>query len=120
MEGWTYLDRETNLLYNTNRYRDTSIGRFPQADPLGLHGGELSLYVLTKNNPLSFTDPLGLFTPGRHNEITRGAAASSCPAAAGGLAYSVMQADFTPGSQLPANAPQHGMSAPGQSAGQAG
>ena len=75
MEGRTYLDRETNLLYNTHRYRDTGIGRFPQADPLGLRAGDLSLYVLTKNNPLSLTDPFGLFTPGRHNEITRSAAA---------------------------------------------
>jgi len=60
MEGRTYFDKETNLLYNANRYRDPSIGRFPQADPLGLNGGDLSLYVLTKNNPLSFTDPDGL------------------------------------------------------------
>jgi len=116
MEGRTYLDRETNLLYNTHRYRDTGIGRFPQADPLGLRGGGLSLYVLTKNNPLSVTDPLGLFTPGRHNEITRSAAASSCPKFAGGLAYLVMQADFTLGSQDPANAPQHAMCSPGQTA----
>lgn len=116
MEGRTYLDRETNLLYNTHRYRDTGIGRFPQADPLGLRAGDLSLYVLTKNNPLSLTDPFGLFTPGRHNEITRSAAASSCPKVAGGLAYLVMQADFTPGSQEPANAPQHAMCSPGQTA----
>jgi RHS repeat-associated protein len=58
----TYADRETNLLYNVNRYRDLNAGRFIQADPLGLYGGDLSLYVLTKNNPLSFTDPFGLDT----------------------------------------------------------
>jgi RHS repeat-associated protein len=55
----TYADKETNLVYNWNRYRDTGIGRFPQADPLGLNGGDLSLYVLRKNNPLSFVDPRG-------------------------------------------------------------
>lgn len=60
MEGLTYFDKETNLFYNWHRYRDTSIGRFPQADPLGLYGGDLSLYVLTRNNPLSVTDPNGL------------------------------------------------------------
>lgn len=56
----TYADRETNLLYNWNRYRDLNSGRFIQADPIGLYGGDLSLYVLTKNNPLSYSDPAGL------------------------------------------------------------
>lgn len=55
-----YADKETNLLYNWYRYRDTGVGRFPQADPLGLYGGDLSLYVLRANNPLMFTDPRGL------------------------------------------------------------
>ena len=57
-----YFDKETNLVYNWNRYRDLSSGRFIQADPLGLKGGDLSLYVLRENNPLSFTDPRGLET----------------------------------------------------------
>jgi RHS repeat-associated protein len=57
----TYFDKETSLVYNVNRYRDLPSGRFIQADPLGLEGGDLSLYVLRSNNPLSFTDPLGLF-----------------------------------------------------------
>jgi RHS repeat-associated protein len=55
----TYFDKETNLLYNWYRYRDLASGRFIQADPLGLAGGDLSLYVLRRNNPLSFTDPTG-------------------------------------------------------------
>jgi RHS repeat-associated protein len=55
----TYLDKETNLLYNLHRYRDLDAGRFTQADPLGLYGGDLSLYVLRQNNPLSYTDPTG-------------------------------------------------------------
>jgi RHS repeat-associated protein len=29
----TYADKETGLVYNINRYRDTGIGRFPQAQP---------------------------------------------------------------------------------------
>ncbi len=59
----TYADKETNLVYNLNRYRDPSIGRFPQADPLGLACGDLSLYVLRRNNPLSYTDPTGEAVP---------------------------------------------------------
>ncbi|MGB3934518.1 MAG: RHS repeat-associated core domain-containing protein [Burkholderiales bacterium] len=57
----TYADREMNLLYNVARYRDLDAGRFIQADPIGLRGGDLSLYVLRGNNPLSYTDPLGEF-----------------------------------------------------------
>jgi len=56
----TYFDKETGMVYNWNRYRDLGSGRFIQADPLGLDGGDLSLYVLRGNNPLSFTDPKGL------------------------------------------------------------
>jgi RHS repeat-associated protein len=56
----TYFDTETGLVYNVNRYRDLNSGRFMQGDPLGLTGGDLSLYALRKNNPLSFTDPRGL------------------------------------------------------------
>jgi RHS repeat-associated protein len=56
----TYADKETNLLYNWHRYRDASGGRFIQADPIGFDAGDLSLYVLNKNNPLSYTDPRGL------------------------------------------------------------
>lgn len=59
-DAGTYFDKETNLLYNWHRYRDPSIGRFPQADPLGLYGGDLSPYVLRRNNPLSLTDPRGM------------------------------------------------------------
>lgn len=62
----TYLDKETNALYNWWRYRDLDAGRFIQADPLGLRGGDLSLYVLRGNNPLSYTDPRGLLLTGVH------------------------------------------------------
>ena len=56
----TYADKETNLVYNWNRYRDPPSGRFIQADPLGINAGDISLYVLRSNNPLSFSDPKGL------------------------------------------------------------
>lgn len=58
------FDRETNLNYNGARDYDPATGRYPSADPLGLAGGDLSLYLYAKNNPLSHIDPLGLCDPG--------------------------------------------------------
>jgi len=58
-DAGTYADKETSRVYNLNRYRDLDAGRFIQTDPLGLNGGDLSLYALRKNNPLSNVDPTG-------------------------------------------------------------
>jgi RHS repeat-associated protein len=57
-----YYDVETGLDYNGARYYDSSTGRFPQADPMGLGGG-INPYVYGLNNPLAHTDPTGLFPP---------------------------------------------------------
>jgi RHS repeat-associated protein len=55
-----YADAETGLYYNIHRYYDPQQGRYLTPDPLGLEGGEHS-YAYVKGNPLSGTDPLGLF-----------------------------------------------------------
>ena len=57
-----YYDKETNLNYNYFRDYDPSTGRFPQADPIGLAGGSMSLYTYADNAPMMKTDPLGLAT----------------------------------------------------------
>ena len=54
-----YFDRETNLAYNYFRDYDPNTGRYIESDPIGLRGG-LNTYMYTTNNPLSFTDVLGL------------------------------------------------------------
>jgi RHS repeat-associated protein len=54
-----WADAETGLHYNDQRYYDPKVGRYISADPLGLQGG-LNRYAYVGNNPLGFTDPLGL------------------------------------------------------------
>ena len=59
-------DVETGLDYFGARYYGSPQGRFASADPLYLEMGrltdpqQLNLYSYTRNNPLKFTDPLGL------------------------------------------------------------
>lgn len=59
-----YNDQETGLHYNYYRDYDPSIGRYIQADPVGLDGG-LNFYAYALGNPVMFIDPLGLWVPGR-------------------------------------------------------
>ena len=54
-----YYDRETRLHYNFHRYYDPRIGKYLNADPIGLAGG-MNVYIYTNNNPLIYRDVKGL------------------------------------------------------------
>ena len=54
-----YYDAETGLSYNLNRDYDASLGRYVEADPMGLAAGN-NLYAYVNGNPLAGSDPKGL------------------------------------------------------------
>ncbi len=52
-------DAESGLVYLRARSYDPASGRFLQPDPLGLGGGDHSLYAYAGNRPTLLTDPRG-------------------------------------------------------------
>ncbi len=55
-----YYDQETGLHYNYIRDFNPTIGRYIEADPIGLNRGKNHLYAYVASRPLSLTDVLGL------------------------------------------------------------
>lgn len=62
--GFQFTGRENDgaaeLQYNRARYYSPDINRFISEDPIGLSGG-INTYAYVGGNPVSYTDPLGLF-----------------------------------------------------------
>ena len=54
-----YYDAETGLNYNYFRDYNPLIGRYVEADPIGIKHGENHLYLYAANNPIRNIDPLG-------------------------------------------------------------
>jgi RHS repeat-associated protein len=110
------FDAETGLYYYRERYYDPQTGRFLQKDPIGLRGGDFTLYAYVGNDPIDRIDPYGLYLTWVHKRITRAALANIGRRRFCGkfsnLPELVANVDFDPSwniSQDPANAHWHGL-----------
>jgi RHS repeat-associated protein len=56
------MTEDNGWYYMRARYYDPEVGRFISEDPLGFDGGDVNLYAYTSNNPVMFSDPLGLWS----------------------------------------------------------
>ena len=63
-----YYDAESGLHYNWHRYYDPKIGRYITSDPAGVFVS-LNTYAYVGNNPLVWSDPLGLKAERGDNSI---------------------------------------------------
>lgn len=73
-----YTGREndgTGLYFHRARYYDPAKGRFTQTDPIGLDGG-INTFIYASDNPVRYTDPLGLWGSDAHNRILASAFSS--------------------------------------------
>ncbi|WP_168454847.1 RHS repeat-associated core domain-containing protein [Sphingopyxis microcysteis] len=62
------VEQHADLYYNYYRDYDPTLGRYVQADPIGL-GGDVNPYAYAAANPLVGIDPLGLTNINLHNPV---------------------------------------------------
>ncbi len=86
-----YYDAETGLHYNYFRDYNPLTGRYIEKDRLGLRGG-INLYRYSRNNPLRYTDPWGLWTSATEYGTTLGSLQSDMTSIAGTVDGAFQQA----------------------------
>jgi len=59
-----WLDQDTGLQNNLNRWYDSSTGRWMSKDPIGFAAGDANLYRYVGNDAMGWTDPFGVRTMG--------------------------------------------------------
>ena len=88
--AFRYTGREeddgTGLYYYRARYYHPGRARFVAEDPIAFAGGGTNLHSYARDNPLSYTDPLGLTPGAMAGAIVGGAVAGPPGAAVGALA----------------------------------
>ena len=84
--------------YCRARYYHPGLQRFISEDPIGFRGGDVNAYAYVGNTPLNTTDPLGLWAPWFHRQMTRDAAKNCgmADADADALADATRAQDFMP------------------------
>jgi len=111
-----YTGREndgTGLYYYRARYYHPGLQRFISEDPIGFLGG-LNLYAYVGNKPVSWSDPVGLWSAGAHDFLLQHALrgiASDCRI----QALQQSSREFDKATQATRYAPLHSMARPGQS-----
>jgi RHS repeat-associated protein len=62
-KGWIgEREEETELVYLNARFYDPDLARFVSPDPIALPGQLLNRYTYSRNNPVNFADPSGLYS----------------------------------------------------------
>ena len=59
---WGIIEEANGLDFMRARFYDDELGRFISIDPIGIKSGESNFYSYAFNDPISFSDPLGLWT----------------------------------------------------------
>lgn len=75
-------DRDTGLVRFGYRDYDPETGRWTAKDPIGFAGGDKDLYGYCLNDPVNFTDPLGLSIGSFVGNFVKGAAVGAVTAVA--------------------------------------